>query len=171
MTSGQDNDNDKDLPLRVGVFDTVDQASGAVQALKGAGFDTDRIAVVCSSEAKRDAFPEVETMPPAGDTAGEKAAEGGAIGAALGGVATLAIATTGGLPLVAAGAFLLLAGAGAGTFVGAMTSRGVEPEVADFYDQALEQGRIVVAAFGDADKAERALRDAGAKPVELPHKE
>ena len=66
-------------------------------------------------------------------------------------------------------------GAAVGTFVGAMMSRGVEHEVANFYDQALPKGDILVAAevaAGDdatmLDRAERVFVAAGARPIALP---
>jgi hypothetical protein len=56
-----------------------------------------------------------------------------------------------------------------------MMTRGVERELADFYQQAVIDGRIVVAAedMGPNSKqtlacAALALSEAGAKPISLP---
>jgi hypothetical protein len=56
-----------------------------------------------------------------------------------------------------------------------MTSRGTEHEVANFYDQALTDGQILVAAEieddADAallDAAERIFVATGAQPISLP---
>jgi len=101
---------------------------------------------------------------------------GGAIGSALGGLAFVGLATVSGLGIVAAGALLpaVIGGGTAGSFVGAMTSRGVEPEAADFYDQSLERGRllVVVEEHGDASTedlavAEKIFAENGATPIPL----
>ncbi|MDQ3331067.1 MAG: hypothetical protein M3552_10495, partial [Planctomycetota bacterium] len=108
---------------------------------------------------------------PSGGHTAEAAAAGGAIGLSLGGLAALTgIVATGGVGLAAAGAML---GAGVtGSFIGAMLTRGVEKEAADFYDQQLRRGQIliVVEQHGDRpalDDADRAMRDAGAIPFSL----
>jgi hypothetical protein len=66
-------------------------------------------------------------------------------------------------------------GAVAGGFVGAMMTRGLEPEMANFYDQAVQKGKILVGVEcrGDdaADRlgtAERILRAKGAETLSLP---
>ena len=89
----------------------------------------------------------------------------------LGGLAALTgIVATGGVGLAAAGAIL---GAGVtGSFIGAMLTRGVEKEAADFYDQELRRGQILVVVDDHSetphlDDAEKALREAGAIPFSL----
>jgi hypothetical protein len=68
----------------------------------------------------------------------------------------------------------LLGGGIAGTLLGALMARGVENEVARFYDQAVARGQILVAVHSDDSNAEtietarRAFRRAGALPFELP---
>jgi hypothetical protein len=166
--------NDTDLPIRAAAFEFVDMADKAVQRLVDTGFDRDDIVLVCSDEAKRKHFPDLETRGPAGDVTPERAAVGGAIGALVGagGLAALSLVTTAGVGLIGAGAVAVLSGATAGTFVGAMTSRGVEKEAADFYDQALEDGLVLVAARSDDPKrlreAERLFGELGARSTELP---
>jgi hypothetical protein len=53
--------------------------------------------------------------------------------------------------------------------------RGVEKEAADYYDQAVQQGKLLVAVelqdpsdAGRLAKAERILAEAGAEPLPLP---
>ncbi len=73
---------------------------------------------------------------------------GGSIGALLGGLIGVAgVTASGGAALLAAGSLLAGSSGGAvvGGFVGAMMTRGMEPEVADFYDQALAKGQVLVA--------------------------
>jgi len=55
-----------------------------------------------------------------------------------------------------------------------MMTRGVERELADYYDQAVSQGKILVAvdehgltAQGHLSRAEQILADAGALPLAL----
>ena len=99
----------------------------------------------------------------------------GAIGATLGGVAAGAMGLAiGGVPLVVAGGIGLMAGAVWGGFIGAMTTRGIEKEAANFYDQAVQDGKLLVTvedtgARGTAHltEAEAILSAAGAEPLPL----
>jgi hypothetical protein len=68
----------------------------------------------------------------------------------------------------------LAGGAVAGGLIGAMTTRGMEKEIADYYDQAVRKGKILVGVeYEGADQeerlalAERLLCDAGAEPIAL----
>jgi hypothetical protein len=160
----------KQMPVRVGVFDLYDVAEMAVQGLVDAGFDPEQITVVCSERAGREKFPDVDAEPPAGATMPERAVVGGAIGALLGGLGATLLVTSGGLVLLGAGAMLFFTGASTGSFVGAMTSRGVEKEVANFYDQELEKGQILVAVTGKEhlEEAERVFAELGTRPFALP---
>ena len=158
-------------PVRAGVFDEVESADKAVAGLLEAGFSPTQISVVCSDEAKRQHFAGLHEDEPSGSHTAEAAAAGGAIGLALGSRAALTgLVATGGVGLAAAGASL---GSGVtGSFVGAMLTRGVEKEAADFYDQELRRGQILIIVedhtehphFEDAD---RVMREAGAVPFSL----
>ena len=159
-----------DRPVRAGVFNTVPQAKQAIDQLLRAGFGKDQITVVCSDEHKERYFREFEQQEPAGTYTPAAAATGGAIGATVGGAAAGAVGVaTGGLPLIVAGGIGLMAGAVWGGFLGAMLTRGVEKEAANFYDQAVQQGKLLVAVEDhDARRlavAERELHSAGAEPL------
>jgi hypothetical protein len=112
---------------------------------------------------------------PAGATTAGKAAAGAVIGGfAAGLVAVTGVVATGGLGLFVVGPLFAGTGAAVGTFVGAMMSRGVEHEVADYYDQALPRGEILVAAEiaggGDVtmlERAEAVFRSVRARPIAL----
>jgi hypothetical protein len=168
----------KNTPIRVGVFRRLANADRAVTALSAAGFPTERISVVCPT-CSPDAFSaDVERVAPAGARTPRAALTGGAIGGLLGGLVALAgIAATGGVGLLVAGGSLLgAAGAGAvsGGFIGAMTTRGFEPEIADYYDQALTRGSILVAVdtapgtgIPPPEEAERVFAECGAEAVAL----
>ena len=157
-------------PVRAAVFDDVVSADRAVANLLTAGFAPDQLGVVCSDEAKRRHFAGLHEEAPSGSQTSRAAAAGGAIGLSLGSLAALGgIVATGGVGLFAAGAVL---GAGVGgSFIGAMLTRGVEREAADFYDQELRRGQILVLAESDdrsrLDVAEKAMHEAGAIPFPL----
>jgi hypothetical protein len=165
-----------DTPIRVGVFATIEAADRAVEALLDAGFAANQITVICSDRHKEDHFRRFEHQQPAGSNTATAVVTGGAIGAALGGLSVLAgVVTTGGIGLLAAGGLAAWTGGIVGGFVGAMITRGVEKELANYYDQAVTRGKILVAAEDRSEtqlamlaKATRILADAGAEPVALP---
>jgi hypothetical protein len=162
-------------PIRVGIFSSIDDADHAVAALADAGFTAEEITVVCSDTAIGSHLHRYEHQEPAGSHTAAAVARGGAIGAALGGLTAIAgTAATGGIGLLVAGAFAASTGGIVGGFIGAMTTRGVEKELANFYDQAVTQGKILVAAEDHSEAqrqrlatASRILGDAGAEPMEL----
>lgn len=163
-----------DRPIRVGVYSSVEQAEQAVHGLLGAGFTKDEITVISSDPAKEAPFQQFEADP-AGSHTREAAVTGGAIGAVLGGMTALTgIVATGGIGLLAAGAIGAWAGGAFGGLVGAMITRGFEKETADFYDQAVCCGKILVAVEDHGTdhqerlaRASRILSEAGAEPLPL----
>jgi hypothetical protein len=161
--------------FEVGVFTDIDAARQAVLGLLEAGFSKEQINVVCSDETKERYFQEFEHQEPAGTYTPTATIVGGTIGAALGGLAVVAsAAATGSLALWAAGPITAWAGGVAGGLVGAMMTRGLEKEIADFYQQAVVSGQILVAAEDNRPNNERSLATAagilaraGAKPLSL----
>lgn len=162
-------------PTRAGVLARVASARQAVDALLAVGFSPEQITVVCSDEIKEAHFKRFEHQSPAGKNAPAAAAAGGTLGAAVGGAATAALGVAVGGP-----AFAVLGGAGlitgglVGSFLGAMATRGVEKEAANFYDQAIQSGKLLVVVEdhgeGAADRlleAERVFAQAGAEPLPL----
>ena len=159
--------------LEVGVFGSIREADTAVEALLRAGFDKDRITVVCPKECRAH-YADLNVTAPAGEHTPQALLAGGTIGAVLGGlVAAAGLTAMGGVPLLVAGTlFGGATGAVAGGFLGAMTTRGMEPEIADHYDQALQRGKVLVAVDDGREPARRSvaqrlLRAAGAEPIEL----
>src|SRR5882757_5615018 len=158
-------------PFEAGVFGSIDDAREAVHGLLAAGFTPANITVVCSDETKERYFSEFEHQDPAGTHTPSAAIAGGTIGAVFGGLAVIGSAVaTGNLALWAAGPISAWAGGVAGGLVGAMMSRGVEKELANFYQQAVVSGRILVAAEAHGanssemlSKAAKILADAGAQ--------
>jgi hypothetical protein len=167
-------------PIRAGVFSTLRAAHAAVDHLLATGFSRNQVTVICSDETKERQFREFEHQQPAGANTPAAAAAGSAAGAAVGGLAAGAAAVgaagvaAGGLPLVAVAAGLLTGGM-LGGFLGAMMTRGVEKEAANFYDQAVIAGKLLVTVEAHGDnaaaelaRAERILAEAGAEPLPLP---
>lgn len=162
-------------PIRVGIFATVLAAERAVEELLAAGFTVEQITVVCSDPQKERNFELFHHQDPAGTTTPAKAVAGGAIGAALGGLTILAgAAATGGTALLAAGGAVAWTGGVLGGLIGAMMSRGVERELANFYDQEVQRGQLLVAVEDHGEdgrhrlhEAEQILADAGAEPMPL----
>jgi hypothetical protein len=159
--------------LDVGVFDTVIAARTAVEKLTAAGFAADQITVVCSDHSKADLFREFKHQDPAGTHTAEAALGGSAIGATLGSLAIIAsAAATGSVALWAAGPIFAWTGGVAGGLVGAMMSRGIERELANYYQQSVLDGEILIAAdLGTSPQRQRQAADifaeCGAKPLEL----
>lgn len=161
--------------VRAGVFSSVSSADRAVQGLLAAGFTKEQVTVICSDAGKEQHFREFEHQQPAGANTAEAAATGGTLGAAVGGVAAIAVGIAGGgLPLLIVGGAGLLTGSVLGGFLGAMLTRGIEKEAADYYDQAVEQGKLLVTVEQDdvhtepsLAQAEEIFSQAGAEPVPL----
>lgn len=162
--------------VRVGVFDTVGAADAAIGALLRSGFTRDQLSVICSDEVKREHFHAVDTSATTGEHSAGGAVTGSAVGAAVAGaLAVTGLSTGAGVLVVMAGGVLLAAGAAVGGLVGAMMARGLTKEAANYYDQAVTDGKILVVVEDASDeyernlvKAEQALTSAGSTPVPLP---
>lgn len=163
----------RERPVRAAVFVSLAETRHVVESLRNAGFSDDEITVVCSDETKEKYFRELEHQRPAGANTPLAATVGGVIGATLFGLTTVGVGVaTGGVPLLVAGGWGIWTGGVLGGFVGAMLTRGIEKEAANYYDQAVMRGEILVAVeTADTtrlDQAERILSSGGVKPVALP---
>lgn len=161
-------------PIRAAVFRSVNTAHEAVDRLLGAGFTKEQITVVCSEDAKERHFREFEHQDPAGSHTIQRMEKAGLAGAIIAGLGSVGLATAAGVSLLAAGPGLLIAGAVAGSFIGAMQSRGEERALADYYDQALTRGDLLVAVEDHTQgsqerlaKAEKLFHESGAEPIPL----
>jgi hypothetical protein len=165
----------QDKPIRVGIFSSPESADATINDLLQAGFTKDEITVVCAAGPGHEHYKQFEHQEPAGTFAPKAAAAGGAVGAALGGLAAVAGAiATGGIGLLAAGGIAAWSGGVVGGLVGAMMTRGVEKELANFYDQSVREGKILVAVEDQGPTADRRLPRAsqilaehGAEPIPL----
>lgn len=161
----------KDFPIRLTVCDTIEEARRLVQDLQQHGFTADEISVVCSQEVCERQFAEFIHERPAGSQVGTALSKAGASALGLGAAAVLAgLVTSAGTAIVAIGAFAGLAIAG--TFVSLMMTRGAEKELADYYDQAITHGKIIVAVETDDIKrqtrADAILDREGSPPTAIP---
>lgn len=169
-------ENPLEQPFRVGLFSTVQSVDRAIDELHQHGFDHRQISVICSDETKRAHFDAREASHVREDRLGASLG-GGMLGATLGGLTAIAgLSTLGGAAVVAAGALsAAMAGGVAGSFAAAMVSRGFEKEPADYFDLAVEKGKILVAVEDRGPQQESRLREAaeilrrsGAEPIALP---
>jgi hypothetical protein len=163
-------------PIRAGLYERLGDANRAVDRLREEGYPASSIIVVCP-EALQGEFEPVEEVDP--DSASDPAVVGigSAIGGALGAAAmAVGVVASGGTGLLVIGPLFggALAGGVAGGLVSAMVARGFEPGVADFYDQALGEGQIMVAVEESPDaespsleRASKILRETGARVVPL----
>ncbi len=166
-----------DKPIRAAVFSTVEQADCAVASLLRIGFSATEISVVCSDQVIERHFQRFEHEQPAGANTPLAATVGGAIGATIFGLTAVgAGVATGGVALIAAGGGAMWFGGMVGGFIGAMLTRGFEREAANYYDQAVSQGKILVTvedqtpqAANRLSQAERAYLACGAEPLPLSH--
>jgi hypothetical protein len=162
-------------PIRVGIFSSLAEVDAVVSELLAAGFAKENITVVCSEEAVKKHFAQFEHQDPAGTYTPAAIVTGGIFGATLGGLATIAGLATGGVTLLMAGGLAIWTGGVVGGLVGAMMTRGVEKELANFYNQAVTNGKILVAAEQEdishhamLEKADAIFARHGVHPVELP---
>lgn len=151
-----------------GLFDTYDEASEAVRALKAAGIPDGDISMVASNAEGRYKVDDTEgAAEGAGAGAGIGAAVGGA-GGLLTGLGLMAIPGVG--PVVAAGwlaataagaAAGAIAGGAVGGIIGALTDSGVPEEDAHVYAEGVRRGGTLVTARvndGDVARAEAILQ-------------
>lgn len=170
-------------PVRVSVFSTFEAADKAVERLLAAGFTAEEILVISSDEGIQEYFGRFHHQDPSGANTPVAAAAGGAIGAAMGAMGTAAAVAATGMSTLGGGAAVLMTLAGGpviwagvvlGGFVGAMMTRGIEKETADFYDQSVTAGKILVGveihSASPAKRLEEAgkiLAECGAEPIPL----
>lgn len=144
----------------VGVFDTNGEALEAARALQRAGIDDTHISLVAQETDRAPDIGAEDTM------AGEGAIQGAGVGAVVGGTLAglVALAVPGVGPLLAAGPLSgaitaalggALTGAGVGVLAGSFTGLGISKEHAEQYEQAVREGRAILAVKvpGDADVA------------------
>lgn len=160
-----------DSPIRLTVCDTADAARRLVSELQQAGFTAEEISVVCSQESCEREFAEFIHEHPAGSEADHALNVAGAGALGLGAAAVAAgVLTTAGTAIMIIGAMSGLAIAG--TLAALMVTRGAEKALADYYDQAVSHGKILVAVETDDTlrqrQADRILGHEGEEQTAIP---
>ncbi|SET16996.1 general stress protein [Paenibacillus sp. NFR01] len=133
----------------VGIFDTEQEATRAIEGLQRQGFTNDEISVISRDrDDLKSISDDTGTMAPEGVATG--AATGGVIGGVAGllaGIGALAIPGIG--PILAAGPIVATitgaaVGAGAGGLVGGLIGLGIPEDEAKDYENYVDQGKILV---------------------------
>ena len=169
----------------LGVFDSRDNASKAIDDLRSAGYSSDQISLVTRDTAELREWRELQDADVAGDTA-KGAIAGGAVGALAGlllGVGAITLPPLGGVLIAGplAGALGIstagasaLAGAGLGAagggIIGALTNLGISPEEAEIYQRLIIDEGILLGVdenMNSENKASEILRQNGAEEVRI----
>ncbi len=151
----------------VGVFETKARADQAIEDLRAAGFDEDKIGMVY-----RDAEGKTVKTGAADDTYAEEGAVAGAVAGAAGGALVGAGIIAGVIPVIGPilalgtlGTVLVNAAGGAALvgLTGALIGWGIPEEDAEFYENEVKLGRylVTVEANGRALEAREALHRRG----------
>jgi uncharacterized protein (TIGR02271 family) len=150
-----------------GVFETKDRAERAIEDLKAAGFDEDKIGLVY-----RDAEGKTVKTGAADETYVEEGAVAGAVAGAAGGALVGAGIIAGVIPVIGPvlalgtlGTVLVNAAGGAAIagITGALIGWGIPEEDAEFYEKEVEAGRylVTVEANGRAVEAREIMHRRG----------
>lgn len=176
------------MQFSVGVFDDLSSADRAVARLLEAGYTKEQVSVICSDEYKADALKhenaiQKEETPESlsVEAAKQGSIVGGSIGALGGFALCLGLVGSSGIGLLIAGPVLAVSTAGGavvGTLINEMRMRGIEKQSADFYDRAVQEGKILVAVdvresgeIHNPVPADHIFEELNAHPVELHSKE
>jgi hypothetical protein len=148
--------------LVTGLFDSYNEAKGALHALEEAGVDSGDISIIANNvENDPEVNGENAALEGAGTGAGIGATVGG-VGGLLAGLGLIAIPGVG--PVVAAGwltATLTGAltgaavGAATGGIVGSLTAEGVTPEDAEVYAEHIRRGGALVCVRAEEEDVNR----------------
>ncbi len=130
------------------IFESNDNAAGALEALVAHGFDSGDISLIASEQFDRESFG-VETHSKLAEGAAIGAGAGGAAGAVVAGLTTVGAIAAGGLGVVAAGPIVAaLAGAGAGaaggSVLGGLIGSTIPEHEIKHYEDALDKGHVMV---------------------------
>jgi hypothetical protein len=148
VTTGTGHAATTDQQTVIGIFESTDRATGALNALRDAGFVPDQVSVLARDvQATREIAENTDMVA---EDAGKGAITGTLLGGLAGwlvGISALAIPGIG--PIVGAGIIgTTLAGAGigaaAGGLIGALGAHGVPEEDARGYEEEVRQGSVLL---------------------------
>ena len=160
-----------DLPIRLTICDTAQQATEIIKELQDHDFTLEEISVLCSRESYSKEFAEFVDESPGLEKTNDALNKSGWAALGLGAfAAATGLITAGGSAVMTIGVFYGLAITG--TLASLFVSRGVEKELADYYDQAVTLGKILVAVEAEDPQrqiqAEEILAKSGNKTAALP---
>jgi hypothetical protein len=166
-----------DYPVRAVVFDSPEEALQLIRQFQENGFSWEQVSVICSDEATENLFPEKLRREPTGANHSQvlNVTAAGVMGIG-GATAVVEILTSAGIAVLALGAFAGVAAVT--TFTALMVARGFASEATDYYEQAVQEGKILVAvevddsspnAAGRRHLAELLIADSGHRPIPLAH--
>lgn len=164
-----------EYPKRAGVFSEIASAQALIRKLEEHNFSWKDISVLSSDENVKKMFPTPAQQPGSNEHAQTalNTAGVGLLGLGTAALATALVSSTG-IGLLAMGIFTGVAAGG--TFASVMIGRGFDSEATDFYEQAVEAGKILVVVHvaGDNEEAEERRRlasslieEAGAEAIQL----
>ena len=148
--------------LVTGLFKTRSGAESAADSLVENGYPREDISLLMSDATRGREFAlQMATKAPEGAATG--ATVGGALGAIAAGLVVLGIIAIPGLAIVAAGPVVatlagLGAGAAAGGLAGALIGMGIPEHEAKFYNEAIEEGGILLGVYAHDDRAGQAKK-------------
>jgi hypothetical protein len=152
-----------------GVFDSREEVHKALDALAATDIPTEEISVIMNERAfEEEEFSEITTGLKLHDESVHSAKLGGAVGAVLAAATALVGMITAGAGLLAAGPIIAVI-ASCGGLLGALIGAGFKENEADAIDDAVRQGKILLAVHsedhGKARRAEEILRECHAQMV------
>lgn len=137
-----------------GLFSNPDDALAAINELAAKGVSARDVTVIASESTVSDSFG-VDSHSKLAEGTAIGATSGGAIGAIIAGFTTVGAIASGGAGLLVAGPIVAaLAGAGAGAAaggaIGALAGLGFKEHEIKFYEDALEEGSVLLGVEEDA---------------------
>lgn len=153
----------------VGVYDTLEKAEQAIWLLKRGDFPTGQVSLIAPGSVDK---PELVERLATEDDSVFDAALGAGLGGVLGvlvGVGAIVVSEIGAVFLAGPIAGGLTAGI-VGAFLGGMTGWGVHQQHIRRYEQAVKEGKVLVAAGGnplELRDAEKMLQETDALEVHL----
>ncbi len=150
----------------VGLFENRSSAEQAIVDLKNAGFDASKIGIVMQDKKEAKEIQQEH---------GTQSTEGAVSGGIIGGTAGALLAATGALVIPGIGPFLSagilatsLVGGAAGWLVGGLVGLGVPKEEAEYYEDRVHKGSVLVTvdAQGRDGEARQILSNAGAEDLQ-----
>lgn len=147
----------------IGVFETPEQATNAINRLKDNGYSKEHISIMAKNEEKVDVVEKSTDVHEEEDVASDAGA-GAMTGGILGGIGGLlveggALLIPGIGPIIAAGPLMatltgIVAGGAAGGLVGALVGMGIDKTEAKDYEGKLNEGKILVLVDTEDDRSD-----------------